>query len=406
MDCRVARGAFVIGAMSLMVWTTSGCADSLPFERGSDNSLQFVGQVQIDQNGDPVPGAGDQVSPVDPAGDGKAVCPPVSIAVAGALEGADAELGVDISNGIQLAVDKHNDANAGCQVQLKTFDTEGDPQKAVDVAQQITEDAFTIGLIGPAFSDEAQATGGVFDQAGMVAVTASATSVQLAASGWRTFFRGLANDGVQGTAVANYMKNQLGNGRVCVVDNGTEYGLGLAQAVRETLGPTSDSECSMSVGRDAEDFSEPVAVINSRTPDSVFFAGYFAEAAPFLQQLRDGGVTAQFVSGDGTNDSEFIARAGDAAKGTVVSCSCGPPASEFAREYAEKFDAEPGMYSAGGYDLGTVLLRGIDAGAITRPALLDFVRAYDGQGLERRYQWTDNGELTSTLIWIYEVEEK
>ena len=40
----------------------------------------------------------------------------------------------NIKNGIQLAVDKHNVANPGCQVQLKTFDTEGDPQKATQIA--------------------------------------------------------------------------------------------------------------------------------------------------------------------------------------------------------------------------------------------------------------------------------
>ena len=64
-------------------------------------------------------------------------------------------------------------------MQLKTFDTEGDPQKATQVAPQIVDDAFTIGLIGPAFSGETKATGQVFDQAGLVAATASATNVTL-----------------------------------------------------------------------------------------------------------------------------------------------------------------------------------------------------------------------------------
>ena len=46
--------------------------------------------------------------------------------------------------------------------------------------------------------------------------------------GWKTFFRGLANDAVQGPSVANYMKNTLGYKKVCVVDDSTDYGLGLA----------------------------------------------------------------------------------------------------------------------------------------------------------------------------------
>ena len=179
--------------------------------------------------------------PANPAGDGKATCPPVSLAMAGALTGPDAALGINIKNGVQLAIDQHNAANPGCQVQLKTFDTEGDPQKATQIAPQIVNDAFTIGLIGPAFSGETKATGQVFDQAGLVAATASATNVTLSEKGWKTFFRGLANDGVQGPSVANYLKNNLGNKKVCVVDDSTDYGLGLAKAVRDTLGPVADT---------------------------------------------------------------------------------------------------------------------------------------------------------------------
>ena len=130
--------------------------------------------------------------------------------MAGALNGPDAALGINIKNGVQLALDKHNAANPGCQVQLKPFDTEGDPQKATQVVPQIINDAVHLGLIGPAFSGETKATGGIFNQAGLVAATASATNATLTQNGWKTFFRGLANDDVQGPAVAKYMTNTLG----------------------------------------------------------------------------------------------------------------------------------------------------------------------------------------------------
>jgi len=50
------------------------------------------------------------------------------------------------------------------------------------------------------------------------------------------------------------------------------------------------------------------------------------------------------------------------------------------------------------------LAKGIDSGAVTREALLNFAKTYDGQGVARKYQWTDTGELTTTLIWIYKVQ--
>lgn len=399
----VARSAFALSSAGLVVLGIAGCSQSSPGGDASQTSLKIVAQVQIDQNGAEVKTA-EGAAPADPAGDGKASCPPVSIAMMGALTGADAALGINIKDGVQLAVDQHNAANPGCQVQLKTFDTEGDPQKATAIAPQIVDDAFTIGLVGPAFSGETKATGSVFDQAGLVAATASATNVTLSDNGWKTFFRGLANDGVQGPSVANYLKNTLAYKKVCVVSDDSDYGVGLAQAVRETLGPVADPACNIGVKKGDKDFSAAVTQVKGASPDAIFYSGYYAEAAPFVQQLKDGGVTAAFVSADGAKDPEFVKQAGAASKDAILSCPCGPATGSFADDYTKKFGQDPGTYSTEGYDLGTIMVKGIDSGAITRPALLDYFKNYDGQGVARKYQWTDKGELTSTLIWIYKVQ--
>jgi len=400
---RVARSAVALGSAGLVVLSLAGCQQKKPAEEQAQSNLKIVEQVQIDENGKEVK-ATEGAAPADPAGDGKANCPPVSIAMAGALNGPDAALGINIKNGVQLAIDKHNTANPGCQVQLKPFDTEGDPQKATAIAPQIVDDQYTIGLVGPAFSGETKATGGVFNQAGLVATTASATNPTLSQNGWRTFFRGLANDAVQGPSVANYMKNGLNYKKVCVIDDSTDYGLGLATAVRDTLGPVADSGCNISVKKGDKDFSAAVTQVKGVSPDAVFYGGYYSEAAPLVQQLKDGGFGGTFVSADGTKDPQFVQQAGEASKDAILSCPCGPATGAFADEYKKKFNTDAGTYSAEGYDLGTILVKGIDSGAITRPALLDFVRNYNGQGVARKYQWTPTGELTTNLIWIFKVQ--
>ena len=111
---RVARKVFAIGSAVLVVLGMAGCQQqSEPSEGGEAQAdLKIVEQVQIDENG----ARGSTAR----GGCGcrscrqrKAQCPPVSIAMAGALNGPDAQLGINIKNGIQLAVDKHNAANAG-----------------------------------------------------------------------------------------------------------------------------------------------------------------------------------------------------------------------------------------------------------------------------------------------------
>ena len=48
------------------------------------------------------------------------VCPPLSIAMAGALTGPDPEASVNIKDGVQLAIEKHNTANAGAKFRSKS----------------------------------------------------------------------------------------------------------------------------------------------------------------------------------------------------------------------------------------------------------------------------------------------
>jgi branched-chain amino acid transport system substrate-binding protein len=392
-----------LGSVGLIALGISGCSQPKPEASAGQSGLKIVEQTQIDPNGAAIKSTAGG-TPADPAGDGKATCAPVSLAFAGALTGPNSALGINIRNGAQLAIDKHNAANPHCQVQLKPFDTGGEPQNASNIAPQIVDDKFTLGLIGLVFSGETKATGTVFDQAGLVEVSPSATSATLTDNGWKTFFRALANDGVQAPSVANYLKNTMKYQKVCVIDDSTDYGLPLATAIRQSLGPVANPACNISIKQGDKEFSAAVTQIKGVNPDAIYYAGYYAEAAPLAQQLRNGGVTATFVASDGVKDPEFIKQAGEAAKGAILTCPCGPASGQFAADYAKKYNQPPGTYSAEGYDIATILLKGIDSGATTRPALLKFVKDYNGQGVARQYQWTGKGELTSSLIWTYTVQ--
>jgi branched-chain amino acid transport system substrate-binding protein len=158
------------------------------------------------------------------------------------------------------------------------------------------------------------------------------------------------------------------------------------------------------VKRGDKDFSAAVIRINSAHPDAIFYGGYYTEAAILVHQLRDAGVGATFASGDASNDPEFIKQAGAAAKDALLSCPCAPASGAFADRYQTRFGQQPGTYSAESYDLATIMVKGIVAGQATRPALLDYMHRYHGQGVARTYQWKPNGELTDTLIWIYKVQ--
>ncbi|GAA3582079.1 branched-chain amino acid ABC transporter substrate-binding protein [Amycolatopsis ultiminotia] len=340
----------------------------------------------------------------DPAGDGKAQCSPVSIAYAGTINGANAALGQNILKGAKLAVDQHNKANPGCQVKLEQFDTEGTPDKAPGIVTQIANTQNIIGVIGLPFSGESKAAGNIFNSAGLVAVSPSATNPSLAQNGWKTFFRALGNDNTQGPAAAKFITDELKASKVCVIEDDSEYGTGLAASITKALG--AKATCQDKVKTKQTDFSAVVNKIKGEKPDAVFYSGYYQEAAPFAQQLNDAGVAAKFVGPDGVKDDQFVKGAGDAAATSYFTCPC-VPADQFTKftdAYKAATGTDPGTYSPEAYDVATILVKGIDAGKKDRAGLLDFVKNYDGQGITKHFKWDAHGELAATTVWTYKVE--
>lgn len=402
---RHSKASAIVAAAILVAGFGAGCSrqSSPDSADGPKADLNIVAQMPIDQNGREVKlGAG--ATPVTPGGDGTASCGQVAIAMAGPLTGPDTPFGRNVADGAQLAVDEHNAANPSCKVDLVTFDTEGDPQKATAVAPEIVDNPLILGLVGPTWSGETKATGDIFDQAGLVAITPSATNVELSGRGWKTFFRGLSSDGVQGPALGNYLKNTVGVKKVCVVDDSSDAGQGQTKMIAQALGSLVEPGCTFSIKKGDKDFSAVVTQIMDKSPDAVVYAAYYTEGALLVDQLRQAGFKGWFAGPDGLKDPQFVKAAGQSAKDAVLSCPCGPASGRFLEEYTGKFGHAPGTYSVEAYDAATILLKGIDSGVITRSAMLDFVRGYNGQGVARKYNWTDKGELTSDLIWVYKVQ--
>lgn len=339
-----------------------------------------------------------------PDGAGDARCDEIAIAYVGTINGANAELGRNIIDGVTLAVNRHNGANKNCQVEFQEYETEGDVNKARGIVRLMAAKKEIVGVVGPAFSSESRAVGATFEKGGLVQVTPSATSPSLAEQGWKTFFRAVGNDAKHGSAAANFLTGDLEKKRICVVYDDSEYGEALASAVKKPLGEKLACDGKVSTGQ--TDFAAIVKGIKSKNPDAVYFAGYYSEAAPFAKQLREAGVDAQLVASDGVKDEEYVRGAGKAAAGTYFTCPCAPDGqfTGFRQEFQREFGTAPGTYAVEGYDAATVLLTGIDAGNQDREKLLSYVHDYDGQGLSNKFEWDEHGELAKTSVWTYRVK--
>src|SRR5829696_1128818 len=336
----------------------------------------------------------------------------LTIGFIGAQTGPNAQLGINPSNGVELALEQHNAKSGVTKVKLIKYDTQGDPAQATNQVKKAVSDG-VVAVVGPVFSGESKTGVPILEEAGIPNVSPSATAVSLAANGWKTWHRVLANDDVQGPGVADFMATTLAAKNVAVIDDQSEYGKGLADAVRKQLA-TKGVKVSVndSINPEESSFSSTINTIKPANADAIFFGGYYSAAGKLVKQLRDSGVQGTFVSGDGTLDAQFIKGGGAAAEGALLSCTCSsavgstdPEVQKFATDYKAKFKADPATYSAEGYDATNVILQAIDAGKTTSEDINEYIKTIDFKCVSKPIKFTETGELQGNLLFMTEVKD-
>jgi len=335
----------------------------------------------------------------------------LKLAFFGALSGDNAGLVTPMKNGAQLAIDQYNEKHKDCTVALVPFDSQGAADKAAGLATSAAQDTKIVGMIGPAFSGETETAEPILEQAGIGAISPSATRPSLSTKGWKVFHRGVGNDLSQGPAAASYIKNVMKAQKVFVVDDQSAYGAGLADEAKKGLG-------SLIVGTDKSqdkqtDFAATITKIKTSGATVLFYGGYTAEASLFLKQLRAASWTGTMVGGDGINDTNMIKVTGDKdVEGTIATCPCAPATAAkgtFVSDYkAKNGGADPAVYADVSYDLANVFLDAFAAGKTSRADVLAFLGSYNKTGPASgvTYKWESTGELdpTQVKVWAYEAK--
>ncbi len=350
----------------------------------------------------------------DPAGE------TVTIAFMGALTGDSANLGINVRDAMELAVDQANATGDGPTIAIKEFDTAGDPAQAGTVKDQVIGDDDVVAVVGPVFSGETKAVIPSFEDAGLPMISPSATNKDLPdiVPGSSVFHRIIADDALQASGVASYITDTLAPSSIVFVHDNTEYGKGLTDDVASLVtgaGVTAATDAPLTLDPDAQDFSSTVNAVNGADPEVLFYGGYYTEAGRFKKQLTDAGFTGTFVSGDGSLDPGFIAAAGaEAAEGARLSCPCNLAfqesegnLKEFFDNHTEEVGREPGLYSPEGYDAANILIQGIKAGNTDRASLVSYLEEdfTSYEGVSKTVEFADNGNVTSKDFFVFEVTD-
>ena len=324
----------------------------------------------------------------------------LKIAYQGPLTGPEAALGINELNGVKFALKKFLAANKSANVDPVVYevDDQGDPAVAAPIAPKVAAEECVVALVGPAYSGASKVSLPVYLSAGLPIITPSATNPTLPSFGKSIFHRAVLTDDYQGPAAARLITSKVKNAKVFLVNDASDYAVGLQKTVDITL-------AGRVVGKDVTptgttDFSATIAKIKKSKANAVFYSGYFSQAAVFVKQLRDSGSKIVFASGDGTLDNQFIKLARKAAEGALLTAPAIPFETASPKLAAEMVKAgwTPGVYTTESYDAANFFLEAIKAGNSDRASINKYVSTKSSKGLSKTLKFDAQGEVSGADV--------
>ena len=340
----------------------------------------------------------------------------VKIGHVGPTSGAIAHLGKDNENGARMAIDELN--AKGVKIGGKTVkfellaeDDAADPKQATAVANKLV-DAKVNGVIGHLNSGTTIPASKIYYDARIPQISPSATNPKYTRQGFDTAFRVVADDVQLGGTLGRYAIKNLKGKSIVTIDDRTAYGQGVAdefsKAVKASGGKIQDSQYTTDK---ATDFTAILTAVKAKKPDIIFYGGMDAVAGPMIRQMKQLGIEAKFMGGDGICTGELPKLAGGAmADGQVVCAEAGGVEGaekvgmeKFREEYKKKFGIDVQIYAPYVYDAVNVMAAAmVKAGSADSKVYLPVLAKTSGyKGVTGTIGFDKKGDVKNGALTLY-----
>jgi branched-chain amino acid transport system substrate-binding protein len=244
----------------------------------------------------------------------------LKLGMAGPVTGPNAAFGKQLVDGVNQAVADLNAKGGilGRRITVLTGDDASNPAQGVSVANKMIADGVRH-IVGPFNSGVMLPSSEVYAENGAIMITPSATNPKITERGLWNVFRTCGRDDQQGAVAAAYLAANFKGKKVAIVHDKTPYGQGLASETQKAMNAAGIKEImfeGVNVGE--KDFSALITRIKAGGADVVYWGGLHTEGGLILRQMKDQGVSAPMMSGDGITSDEFATIAGPAAEGTLM----------------------------------------------------------------------------------------
>ncbi len=340
----------------------------------------------------------------------------VKIGHVGPTSGQIAHLGKDNENGARMAIDELNAKGVTiggkkAKFELLAEDDGADPKQGTAAAQKLV-DAKVNGVVGHLNSGTSIPASKIYSDAGIPQISPSATNPKYTRQGYKTTFRVVADDVHLGGTLGKYAVTQLKGKSIAVIDDRTAYGQGVAdefeKGVKSAGGKTVDRQFTTDK---ATDFTAILTSLKAKNPDVVFFGGMDAVAGPMLRQMKQLGINAKFMGGDGICSGELPKlAAGTMADGQVVCAEAGGVEGEakksmddFKAGFKKKFNADVQIYAPYVYDAVNVMVAAmVKAGSADPAKYLPVLAKTEGyKGVTGTIAFDEKGDIKNGALTLF-----
>src|SRR4029078_8318637 len=205
----------------------------------------------------------------------------------------------------------------------------------------------------------------VYQENGMLMVTPSATNPQITQRGMWNVFRTCGRDDQQGQVAGAYLLKHFRGKKIAIVHDKTTYGKGLADETKKAINKGGLKEVlyeGINIGE--KDFSALVSKIKQSGFELVYWGGLHNEGGLLVRQMRDQGIKAPLMGGDGITTDDFASVGGPGVEGTLMAYGADPRKNPTAKDIVEKFRAnkfEPEAYTLYSYAAVQIMQQAADA---------------------------------------------
>lgn len=302
----------------------------------------------------------------------------VTIAVVAPLSGPSKQFGLDLSAGVQQAID---DANARRGLAdfgfvMHSFDDQADPGIAQQEAQFALVDESTSFVIGHLGAQETLLALPVYYQQRVPLIIPTVPLAALTQQGYDNVFRVCPSDDIEGQQDARYAERVLKAKKAAVLYEENDYGYDAANGfVNYAKSGKAMEVKEFSVDVDLKKASAAVEALKAFDPDLVYVSGGGPDMAKVVTKLRAAGMDAPLLASSAFFSEAVAKSMGKAAEGMTVS-SCVPPvermptAQSFLRRY-ETQRGRPSAFALYGYVAGQIAIAAAQQSRTTDRRTLD-----------------------------------